>query len=132
MPSDLIDAHAAVDWATDQVAILENKITNWTKNDSYSVRVAPDLASGKKAYFLTGNPVPAAINAESGAIINSIRSSLDLLANALASRNGHGTSRSISFPVSRNQTTFRSGGKEKIRKVSAADQATIESLSPWQ
>jgi hypothetical protein len=82
MRTDLLDAQAAVDWAVEQMPMLQKRIEDWA--DSYSTRIA--VEDDKKAYYLRANPVPAIINAETGSIINSIRTSLDLLASALAAR----------------------------------------------
>jgi hypothetical protein len=129
--ADLLDAQAAIDWAVDQQPRLEKRIAEWT--DSYSTHMA--VENGRKAYYVTANPIPAVINAETGSIINSIRTSLDLLASALAARNGYTGSRTVYFPVCKNFAEFqntKSGGRAKIKLLSAADQATIESLRPYQ
>ena len=131
MRDDLLDAQAAVDWAVAQLPMLQTRIAAWA--GSYSTRIA--VEKGRKAYYVTANPVPAIINAETGSIINSIRTSLDLLASALAGRNGHSGSRSVSFPVCRTEAEFlkpKTGGKTKIRLLSPADQAIIESLQPYR
>lgn len=131
MRDDLRDAQAAIDWAVDQMPTLQRRIADWA--DSYSTRMS--IENGKKAYYVTANPVPAIINAETGSIINSIRSSLDLLASALAARNGHVGSRQVYFPVCKSLAEFqnaKSGGKAKIKNLCAADQAVIESLRPYK
>jgi hypothetical protein len=129
--TDLLDAQAAIDWAIDQQPRLAKRITDWA--GSYSTRIA--VEGGRKAYYVTANPVPAIINAETGSIINSIRTSLDLLASALAARNGYAGSRQTYFPVCRSLADFQNakvGGLAKIKRLSAADQATIASLKPYQ
>ena len=99
------------------------------RDSSYSTRIA--IEDGKKAYYLRANPVPAIINAETGSIINSIRTSLDLLASALAARNGNAGSRQVYFPVCGTQAQFLKDGKGKIKLLSPADQAVIETLQPY-
>lgn len=77
---------------------------------------------------MTANPVPAIINAETGSIINSIRTSLDILASVLAARNGYPGSRQAYFPICKSLSDFqnaKSGGTAKIKRLSATDQATI-------
>jgi hypothetical protein len=131
MRDDLRDAQTAVDWAVEQMPKLQRRITDWA--DSYATRMA--VENGKKAYYVTANPVPAIINAETGSVINSIRSSLDLLASALATRSGHPGSRQVYFPICKSLADFqntKSGGKAKIKHLSAADQAVIESLRPYK
>jgi hypothetical protein len=125
--ADLLDAQAAIDWAVDQQATLEKRIANWA--GSYSTRIA--VENGRKAYYVTANPVPAIINAEAGSIINSVRTSLDLLASALAARNGNAGSRHVHFPVCDTPATFKTDGKAKIKLLSPVDQAVIESAQPY-
>jgi hypothetical protein len=54
--------------------------------------------------FLLGmrRPFPLLTNAEAGVIINSLRSSLDILAVALAEQNGHVASEDVYFPIANN------------------------------
>jgi hypothetical protein len=109
MGADLLDAQAAIDWAVEQMPRLQKRIEDWA--DSYSTRIA--VEDGKKAYYLRANPVPTIINAETGSIINSIRTSLDLLASALAARNGNAGSRHVYFPVCGMPAQFPKDGKGK-------------------
>ena len=104
MPAaDLLEAQAAIDWAVDQQPKLAKRIIDWA--GSYSTRNA--VEGGRKAYYVTANSVPAIINVETGCIINSIRTSLDLLASALAARNGHPGSRQVYFPVCKSLADFQ-------------------------
>jgi hypothetical protein len=127
MRTDLLDAQAAVDWAVEQMPMLQKRIEDWA--DSYSTRIA--VEDDKKAYYLRANPVPAIINAEAGSIINSIRTSLDLLASALAARNGNAGSRHVYFPVCTTPAQFLKDGKGKIKLLSPADQTVIETFQPY-
>jgi hypothetical protein len=58
--------------------------------------------------FRSLGPPDAIINAEAGAIINSIRSSLDLLFVAVVGRNGMKFNRDVHFPIRRKATDFLS------------------------
>lgn len=135
MRDDLLDAQAAVDWAVAQLPVFEAKIAAW-RDDAYSIRIDRNAQIGKKAYYVTPNPIPPLFNAEVGAIINMIRSSLDMLAVALAERNGHAAPKDTYFPICDSATVFRDtrrgGGMEKIKRLSAADQAVIENLAPYK
>lgn len=81
-------------------------MAEWIKTRPYVAIVEPDSDPAYeivKARFV-GKPPPLVINAEAGAIINMIRSSLDLLAAALAERSGtisNGTVRidDVYFPI---------------------------------
>lgn len=122
---DLIDAQTAIEWAEQQLPILKDRVERWA--NSYTTRIKTE--GGRKAYYLTIEPLPAMINAETGAVINSIRSSLDLLASALATRNGFADSRKIQFPVCESLANLQ---KLKIKELSATDLATIASLRPYK
>jgi hypothetical protein len=87
MRNDLLDAQASVDWAVSNLPFLDQRLTEWLKQN---VRVIikeldpenpNDLVVAKELEFL-----PLSFNVEAGAYINAIRSSLDLLATALAVR----------------------------------------------
>ena len=100
MRDDLLDAQAAVDWAASQMPVLQQRIAAWGNDKPYRMVVEPHPEMGKRLYKIRDiKPLPLIINAEVGAIINSIRSSLDLLACALAHRNGISESERIYFPI---------------------------------
>jgi len=108
--------------------VIAKRITDWA--GTYSTHSVVENA--RKAYYVTANPVSAIINAEIGSIINSIRTSLDLLASVLAAQNGYPGSRKTYFPICKSLADFqntKSGGMAKIKRLSAADQATIACLS---
>lgn len=135
MRADLLDAQAAVDWAISQFPTFEEKVGAWRKN-AYSVRIETDPQSGKKAYYVTLGAIPPLINAAAGSILHDIRTSLDMLAVALAERNGHSAPKDVYFPICEDLRAFldtrRGGGKEKIKRLSTADQAAIEGLKPYK
>jgi hypothetical protein len=84
------------------------------------------------AYSL-GQPDPI-LNAEIGAIINSIRSALDLLASALASRNGVKPSSDTHFPIRKYASDFRRITNVIKRKkwLSENQISTIKTLRPYR
>lgn len=136
MRDDLLDAQAAIDWAVSQLNTLERRIEIWIKESSYTISYDLYPQIGKKSInFRSNSTVPAIINAEVGVIINSIRSSLDLLVNVLAVRNGHVSPKDMRFPISRDKSAFEHGkhaGRKEIKRLSATDIAVIESLEPWR
>ncbi len=137
MNADLLPAQAAVDWAVSQLPILEKRIVAWYAMRPYSTFREFDSKRRKDAIKVRfDKPLPLIVNAEVGAIVNSIRSSLDLLAVALAERNGHLSPKDAYFPVCQTRATFldkrRGGGMEKIARLSAADIAVIKKLKPYK
>jgi hypothetical protein len=73
------------------------------------------------------------VNAEAGAIIAMIRSSLDMLVVTLAQRNGHVRSKDVYFPIARSESAFfdaKTGAVKKIRGLAHPDRIAIEKLKP--
>jgi hypothetical protein len=92
-----------------------------------------DSERGKHAFkYAIRNPLPLLINAEAGAIINSIRSSLDILAVTLAKRHGATNVKDVSFPVSASASMFAHSGAKNIKRLSAKDRSTIEGFAPYK
>jgi len=93
------------------------------------------MRNQEKLYrFANIKPLDAIINAEAGTVIHSIRSSLDLLACALAARNGLPESKSTYFPIWKTQIDFADPTSrilEKIKRLSQADQIIIKDLRPY-
>jgi hypothetical protein len=135
MRDDLSEAEAAIDWAYAQLPVLQKRIIKWRNNRNYSVVIDVDSEPGKKLYRLDKiRPFDLLISAEAGAIIHSIRSSLDLLACALAARNGYPESRSTQFPIWKSRKAFedcRTRPFDHIKELSGADQDMIKSLRPY-
>lgn len=134
MTDDLLEPRAAVDWAIAQLEVTERRIETWRKECPYELFTYFDPEMGKKAIKHSEPPLPLIINAEAGAIVNSIRSSLDILAVALAARNGFVDSKDTYFPICGSVNDFidpLNGGLKKINRLSAQDRATIEHLRPY-
>jgi hypothetical protein len=79
-------------------------------------------------------PFDLVINTEIGAIINSIRSGLDLLAAALATRNGVKSSEATHFPIFGSLHDFIDPkiGIESKKWLSQREKATIKSFKPYK
>lgn len=135
MRDDLLDAQAGVYWADAQIPILEARIKAWRESRPYDLVEEFHPQNGEKLYKLANiRRLPPIVNAEAGVIINSLRCSLDLLANTLAKRNGHVNPVGVQFPISRSRAGFFQGkhaGQKEIRLLSDADRKIIEDLEPW-
>jgi hypothetical protein len=130
---DLLEPRASVDWAVAQLETLAGRIKAWEEKRPYELVTYFDAERGKYAFkYAVGNPLPLLINAEAGAIINSIRSSLDILAVALAKRHGAANVKDVSFPVSASASVFAHSGVKSINRLSAQDRAVIEGLAPYK
>ncbi|SRR6266571_8882398 len=132
MRDDLLDAQACVNWAITQLDVFSGRISRWIDSRPYTVTRKENPQSGEEAWRIEEvEPIPRIINAEAGAIINSLRSSLDLLANKLAERNGHIGKKDVYFPLCISPTEFQRRGRKRIKRLTAADQMAIERLQPY-
>jgi hypothetical protein len=105
---DLLDPYACVDWAVGQLDVFNERIARWIDSRPYAVTGNKDPQSGEDVWDVREvEPIPRLINAEAGAIINSLRSSLDLLANKLAERNGQIGKRDVIFQSAPHAPPFK-------------------------
>jgi hypothetical protein len=135
MREDLLDAYAAVDWAKTQLPILEHAIKAWVDIPPYVVVEEPHPEMGQKLFKLPVNRhMPGTINAGVGAVINSIRSSLDLLAASLARRNGKSPNANRHFPIYPSIQHFIDplDVAERKKWLSPVEREIIESLQPYE
>jgi hypothetical protein len=135
MREDLLDAYAAADWAVTHLDGFRQRLKTWVDGPPYSLIEEDHPEMGKKLIKLrVDNPLPVTFNAEVGAIINTIRTSLDLLASALARRNGKQPSADRHFPFYASIMDFIDPIYVAKRKqwLSDGERALIESLKPYQ
>jgi len=80
-------------------------------------------------------PLPLSFNVEVGAHLNTLRSSLDILATALAHRYGIAKPNEVYFPVVRSEAVFLGGdykGSKLVKGLPPAERALIEELKPYK
>jgi hypothetical protein len=135
MRDDLLDAHAAVDWAVSQIPLIQNAFFDWCKEHPYKLVREPDSQRG--GYVLVAYPsgtFPLINNAWVGAIVNSIRSSLDSLAAALARRNGKNPSADTHFPIFASEQCMIDPleGIEGKKWLSNGERTAIKALMPYK
>jgi hypothetical protein len=137
MPSahDLLDATASVDWAVSNFPSFEARLNGWLKaNLDLVVKNLPSNAGKDGLILVQKEPIPRLLNAEVGAYINSIRTSLDVLATAIARRDNFTLGDNIYFPVASSQEVFERRefkGKEFFKALSTKHRAIIESVKPY-
>lgn len=136
MRADLLDAQACVDWTISQVDVLKRQLMAWDEQPPYRIVSEPHTQVGKKVLRLRDvKPPSPIINAQVGAMINSLRASLDLLVNRLAERTGHAGKEDSHFPICPSRDAFFIGkhaGHKHIRRLSDVDRKIIEELEPWR
>lgn len=135
MNDDLLEARAVLEWAEADLPSLARRVAGWV-NDT-PCRIFRDVNShpSKHLFRLCDvKPVPLILCAHAGMIIHGIRSSLDLLAVALAERNSHPSPEDVYFPIAQSESSFgsKNGGLKKIQGLTAEDVKIIESLKPWK
>lgn len=123
MRDDLLDAYSAIDWAAAELRFFAEKFHMW-KNAETGIRYLEAEAGKKVAVFQKNSQLPSILNAGVGSIINSFRTALDLLATALARRNGVVHNRNIYFPIFRNESDFA----EFLKKKSGYHKRSLPSL----
>jgi hypothetical protein len=136
MRDDLLDARAAVDWAVAQTAAFDDRIKSWT-SVNFDVRIedTPAPASHNRVIALLKEPLPRVFNVEFGAYLNAIRTSLDILAVALAKRHRVTQLSDVYFPVAKSALAFAAGnykGSKFVNGLPGVDRRIIESLEPYQ
>jgi hypothetical protein len=136
MRDDLLDAQAAIEWAIPQIPLLQEALFGWTKAHRYELRIEPysGLGGGNALVAYQPASLPRIFNAWAGAIINSLRSSLDLLAAALAARNGVKPSADTHFPIfgSDQEMIDPVTGIEGKKWLSKRERAAIKALKPYE
>jgi len=134
MREDLLDAYGAIDWAVSQLPVLEQTFKAWFDAPPYLLVEEPHPEMGKKLFKLEINrELPATANAAVGAIINSIRTSLDILAASLARRNGKSPNADRHFPIYLSIMGFIDPLEVLERKkwLSERERGIIEGLKPY-
>ena len=137
MREDLLDAQASVDWAVTQLPAYQERIVAWLRNNiEVGFEETPPPATHDAIVLIEKAPFPRSFNVEFGAYINAICSSLDILATALASRDG-GVCKpgEACFPVARSENTFMSGtykGAKLVNGLPSRERSLIEELKPYK
>jgi hypothetical protein len=131
MHDDLLDAYASIEWAESQLDTLRARIGAWLNDSPDVVRTDKNPQTGEEVWQIDPRErVPRLINAEAGAIINGVRSSLDLLATTLAQRHCKRLIKEAYFPICGDVREWDGRGLKRIKRLSATDQATIKDLQP--
>jgi hypothetical protein len=134
MRDDLMDAHAAVEWARIELQILEREVNSWFESVPYLIVEDLHPEMGSKFFKLQVNrKFPLTINAGAGAVVNSARTSLDMLAFAVAARNGAPARPDVHFPIYETAGDFIEAKNVTSRNewLSAAELQIVEELKPY-
>jgi hypothetical protein len=137
MRDDLLDAQAAIDWAVAQIPCLEERFMAYLGRRPYDVVMEPDpdQIGHVLLVFYSLGPPDAVLNAEVGVIINSLRTSLDMLFTALVRRNTNvELGRDTYFPITPDAANFLGTIQkhETEQRLSQREAAAIKGLQPYK
>ena len=135
MRDDLLEAQAAIDWPVAQLPAFAKRFEVWLDaNIQIEIENVPPPATHNPIVAIEKDPLPFAFNVEMGAYVNTIRSSLDILATALAHRYGIPRPDEAYFPVARSEADFKSGnykGNEFVKGLPDTPRSFMEALKPY-
>ena len=135
MRPDLLAAQASIDWAKTQFPSFRQRTQSWL-NEHVKTAIRdpdPDVTNNVLVAF-TEESLPLPLSVEAGIYIHVLRSSLDILATALAYRYGIPNPEDHYFPVAPSEQAFGSGGYkgvEFVKGLPCAQRAIIEDLKPY-
>ena len=134
---DLAEAQACVSWAFSHLAPLTKRLDEWLGRSVVTeLRDPGEHATHNLIIGVEKEPLPLSFNVEVGAYINTIRSSLDILAMALVRRYGLDIKEDqVYFPIFRSGSSFNdknSPGRKFIDALPELDRRLIESLKPYK
>lgn len=120
MRDDLQFASAALDWTEANLQPFDARINGWIKT-SFQIRISQleENPTHNLVIAFEKEPLPLAFNVEAGAYINTIRSSLDILATALAERHRMAESENVYFPIAKSEIAFLSEDYKGVKFVKA-------------
>jgi hypothetical protein len=125
-----------VDWAVTQLPAFQSRLDAWLNiNVKASVKELPNDSPNNIVVATEREPIPLAFNVEAGAYLNTIRSSLDILASTLASRHCPALIDDAYFPMASSFETFTSGnykGNKFVKALPIEQRDIINSLHPYK
>src|ERR1700730_4888861 len=134
MRDDLLHAQASVDWPVSQFPAFKTQINAWLQFNLEVVIKDPDPDIPYDLVVVAEKePLPLAFHVEAGAYINTLRSSLDILASALYARNRMSENTEAHFPIFRSWVDFIDPveGLEVKKWCPLAERAIIKPLKPY-
>jgi hypothetical protein len=138
MRRDLLDAQACVKWAEAKFKSFDKRLDRW-RYRNMDVTVEDLEPHSERKIVLAGakGRLPRHLNVEVGLYIHALRSSLDILASAIAMRHRDRIARPdrAYFPVATSRQKFIDGdfkGAEFIKGLPNRDRTIFESLDPYQ
>ena len=135
MRDDLQDALVPVKWAKAQIPILQERLISWQRTRPYELVMEDDPQRPDMELLVAylKKPIDPLIIGDVGAVINSVRTALDLTMTAVLSRHGVVADWTPPFPICKNSVDFFTKVKslETEHGCSAAEVAYIERMKAY-
>ena len=134
MRDDLLEAMECIDWTISKVPSIEQKVADWIDgNVDLVIRDSNGPGSDKLLIAKERTLMPLEFSVEIGAYINTIRTSLDILASSLSTRNGKAGNVEAHFPMFRSDLHMLDPkcGLESIKWLTPSQRTIIKSLEPY-
>ena len=137
MRPDLLEAQACVDWPMSQLGDLSKRLEEWlARGVTIEIKELPPPAVSNLITAVENELLPLHFQAEVGAYINSIRSSLDVLAMVLVKRHNLQIREDrVFFPIARSKEEFeRPGGAAQkfLEGLPELERKLMNHLQPYQ
>ena len=130
MKDDLLDALVPVKWAEAQISVLQNRLLVWQHRYPYKIITEPDPDRGDRELLVAylDKPLDALIVGDVGAMVNSIRTGLNLMMAAVVARHGVVPGRAPDFPIAKTAPDFLAviNKLENKRWISPLEAAVIK------
>ncbi|MGA3304358.1 MAG: hypothetical protein ABSC72_13900 [Methylovirgula sp.] len=132
MRPDLLEAQAAIDWPIEWLPDLTQRLNAWLERSiTIEKRDAGENAEFDPIVAVETELLPLAFNVEVGAYINTIRSSLDMLAMSLMRRYDVPIKESqVSFPIAKDKAEFEKS--ELLRGLPDEPRGLMEAIRPYK
>jgi len=129
---DLLEAQAAIDWPIEWLPDLTQRLNAWLERSiTIEKRDAGENAEFDPIVAVETELLPLAFNVEVGAYINTIRSSLDMLAMSLMRRYDVPIKESqVSFPIAKDKAEFEKS--ELLRGLPDEPRGLMEAIRPYK
>jgi hypothetical protein len=135
MRADLLEAQASVEWVSSQLLPFNQRLEAWLKaNVVIEIRHEPPPATHNPIVALERQFLPIAFSVEAGAYVNTLRSSLDILAMALVRRHSLAIAEDrVYFPVAKSkEALLKNGGTPLLQQLPEEDRVKLLALKPYR
>jgi hypothetical protein len=135
MRPDLLESEAYLGWVSSQLLPFHRRLEAWLEtNVVIEIRHVPPPATHDAIVALERQPLPISLSVEAGAYVNTMRSSLDILAMTIARRHSLAIAeRDICFPIADSEKALiRKGGAPLLQQLPEEDRVKLLALKPYR